>query len=75
MRRERCSHPYFWRTSIRIVLVANGCAPDRSCAAVIFYVLRMGCQWQAVDQTELCGHATAHDRLQPSVAAGVLLQL
>jgi Putative transposase of IS4/5 family (DUF4096) len=28
--------------------------PDRTCADAIFYVLRTGCQWQALDQTELC---------------------
>src|SRR5437016_12333334 len=28
--------------------------PDRVCADAIFYVLRTGCQWQALDQTELC---------------------
>src|SRR6266571_3759711 len=29
--------------------------PDRDCADAIFFVLRTGCQWQALDQTELCG--------------------
>src|SRR5215831_5683288 len=38
--------------------------PDRPCADAIFYVLRTGGQWQALDQTELCAHATAHDRFQ-----------
>ena len=28
--------------------------PDRECADAIFYVLRTGCQWKALDQTELC---------------------
>ena len=28
--------------------------PDRVCADAIFYVLRTGCQWKALDQTELC---------------------
>jgi putative transposase len=49
--------------------------PDRACADAIFYVLRTGCQWQALDQTELCTHATAHDRFQTWVEAGVFLQL
>jgi transposase len=49
--------------------------PDRVCADAIFYVLRTGCQWQALDQTELCAHSTAHDRFQAWVAAGVFLQL
>jgi transposase len=49
--------------------------PDRACADAIFYVLRTGCQWQALDQTELCPHSTAHDRFQEWVRAGVFLRL
>lgn len=49
--------------------------PDRDCADAIFYVLRTGCQWQALDQTELCSHSTAHDRFQEWVEAGVFLKL
>src|SRR5438105_1465380 len=49
--------------------------PDRQCADAIFYVLRTGCQWQALDQTELCAHSTAHDRFQEWVQAGVFLKL
>src|SRR5436190_9663985 len=49
--------------------------PDRRCADAIFYVLRTGCQWQALDQTELCAHSTAHDRFQEWVQAGVFLKL
>src|SRR5512135_2439091 len=49
--------------------------PDRDCADAIFYVLRTGCQWQALDQTELCAHSTAHDRFQEGVQAGVFLKL
>ncbi|GHO90185.1 hypothetical protein KSF_002330 [Reticulibacter mediterranei] len=48
---------------------------DRCCADAIFYVLRTGCQWQALDQTELCAHSTAHDRFQTWVKAGVFLAL
>jgi putative transposase len=48
---------------------------DRQCADAIFYVLRTGCQWQALDQTELCKHSTAHDRFQEWVQAGVFLKL
>lgn len=47
--------------------------PDRDCADAIFYVLRSGCQWQALDQTALCPHSTAHDRFQEWVEAGVFL--
>lgn len=49
--------------------------PDRDCADAIFYVLRTGCQWQALDHTELCAHSTAHDRFQEWVKAGVFLKL
>jgi len=48
---------------------------DRPCADAIFYVLRTGCQWQAVDQTELVAHSTAHDRYQEWVRAEVFLKL
>jgi putative transposase len=49
--------------------------PDRTCADAILYVLRTGCQWQALDQTEFCAHSTAHDRFQVWVEAGVFLKL
>src|SRR6516165_3224666 len=49
--------------------------PDRQCANAIFYVLRTGCQWQALDETELCAHSTAPERYQEWVQAGVFLQL
>ena len=49
--------------------------PDRQCADAIFYVLRTGCQWGALDATEVCPHSTAHDRFQEGVAAGVFLKL
>lgn len=49
--------------------------PDRKCADGIFYVLRTGCQWKALDQTELCAGSTAHDRYQEWVEAGVFLKL
>src|SRR5262245_34841841 len=56
----------------------GGCqprTPDRRCADAIFYVLRTGCQWGALDATDLCPHSTAHDRFQQWVAAGVFLKL
>jgi len=49
--------------------------PDRKCADGIFYVLRTGCQWKALDQTELCAGSTAHDRYQEWVEAGMFLKL
>ena len=49
--------------------------PDRQCADAIFYVLRTGCQWQALNQTELCPSSTAHDRYQEWVEADVFFKL
>ena len=49
--------------------------PDRTCANGIFYVLRTGCQWKALDSTGICSGSTAHLRFQEWVAAGVFLQL
>lgn len=49
--------------------------PDRRCADAIFYVLRTGCQWEALNQTDLCAKSTAHDRFQEWVEAGVFLKL
>jgi len=48
---------------------------ERECADAIFYVLRTGGPWQALDQTELCAHSTAHDRFQEWVEADVFLKL
>ena len=49
--------------------------PDRACADAIFYVLRTGCQWAALNQTDLAAKSTAHDRFQAWVEAGVFLRL
>jgi len=49
--------------------------PARRCADAVFYVLRTGCQWAALDATALCPHSTAHARFQHWVEAGVFLQL
>jgi transposase len=50
-------------------------SPARQCADAICYVLRTGCQWAALDATDLCPHSTAHDRFQQWVAAGVFVKL
>lgn len=49
--------------------------PDRCCADAIFYVLRTGCQWEALNHTEFCAKSTAYDRFQVWVAADVFLKL
>lgn len=48
--------------------------PDRRCADAIFFVLRTGGQWKALEATELCARSTAHDRFQEWVEAGVFLR-
>ena len=48
---------------------------DRTCANGIFYVLRTGCQWKALDATGICSGSTAHLRFQEWAAAGVFLDL
>ena len=45
--------------------------PDRQCAEAIFFVLRTGCQWNALSATGLCASSTAHDRFQQWRQAGV----
>jgi transposase len=47
--------------------------PDRDCLDGIFYVLRTGCQWKALDATGICPGSTAHDRFQEWAEAGVFL--
>ncbi len=49
--------------------------PDRKCADGIFFVLRTGCQWKALDATGICSGSTAHTRFQEWVNAGVFLKL
>jgi len=38
--------------------------PDREVLDGIFFVLRTGCQWRALDATEICDGSTAHRRFQ-----------
>jgi transposase len=47
---------------------------DRVCLDAIFYVLRTGCPWKALDATIFCPGSTAHDRFQQWVKAGVFLK-
>jgi transposase len=48
---------------------------DRKAMDGIFYVMRTGCQWQALDQTNICKHSVAHKRFQEWVKAGVFFEL
>lgn len=47
---------------------------DRRVMDGIFFVLRTGCQWQALDNTKICKHSVAHDRFQEWVKAGVFAE-
>jgi putative transposase len=49
--------------------------PDRVCMDAIFFVLRTGCQWKALDATKFCPGSTAHDRFQRWVEQGVFLAM
>ena len=44
---EPCERSAVWRSGRPRV-------PDRTCANGIFYVLRTGCQWKALDATAVC---------------------
>lgn len=48
---------------------------DRVCMDGIFFVLRTGCQWKALDETGICSGSTAHARFQEWVGSGVFLEL
>lgn len=48
---------------------------DRKAMDGIFFVLRTGCQWGALDATEICKHSVAHKRFQEWAQAGVFFEL
>jgi len=48
---------------------------DRKAMNGIFFVLRTGCQWNALNETGICSSSTAHSRFQEWTAAGVFRQL
>ena len=50
-------------------------ADDRMCLNAILFVLRTGCQWNALNATGICPSSTAHDRFQQWVQAGVFERL
>lgn len=45
--------------------------PDRNAMDAILFVARTGCQWNALDATEICSSSTAHRRFQEWTEAGV----
>src|ERR1043165_656270 len=48
---------------------------DRRAMDAIFFVLRTGCQWNALNETGTCSSSSAHRRFQEWTQAGVFLEL
>ncbi|WP_099139815.1 IS5 family transposase [Xenorhabdus hominickii] len=48
---------------------------NRAAMNAIFFVLRTGCQWNALNATGICSSSRAHRRFQEWVAAGVFERL
>ena len=48
---------------------------DRKCADAIFYVLRTGCKWEALNQMDFCPASTAYGRFEKWVKADVFMKL
>jgi transposase len=48
--------------------------PDRKAMDGILFVLRTGCQWNALNETGICSSSTTHARFQEWVKAGVFLK-
>lgn len=49
--------------------------PNRDAMDAIFFVLRTGCQWNALNETGICNSSSAHRRFQEWVQAGVFKKL
>ena len=49
--------------------------PDRKAMDGIFFVLRTGCQWNALNETGICSSSTAHSRFQEWVQSGIFQKL
>src|SRR5215207_2872507 len=48
---------------------------DRRAMDAIFFVLRTGCQWNALNATGICSSSAAHRRFQEWIAADVFVAL
>src|SRR5262245_29969358 len=48
---------------------------DRKAMDAIFFVLRTGCQWNALNETKICSSSSAHRRFQEWVEADVFVAL
>jgi putative transposase len=49
----------------------NPRVPDRAAMDAIFFVLRTGCQWNALNATGICSSSSAHRRFSEGTEAGV----
>lgn len=49
--------------------------PNRDAMDALFFVLRTGCQWNALNATGICSSSSAHRRFQEWSEAGVFLHL
>jgi transposase len=49
--------------------------PNRAAMDAIFFVLRTGCQWNALNVTSICHSSSAHRRFQEWTEAGVFQKL
>jgi putative transposase len=63
---ERPSHPLGCH---------NPRVSDRKAMDAIFFVLRTGCHWNALNATGICSSSSAHRRFQEWTAAGVFVSL
>src|SRR5215475_6643441 len=48
---------------------------DRKAMDAIFFVLRTGCQWHALNETHICSSSSAHRRFQEWMEADVFVAL
>ena len=55
--------------------VHNPRVPNRQALDAIFFVLRTGCQWNALNATGICSSSAAHRRFQEWVAAGFFQEI
>ena len=49
-------------------------ADDRACLDAIFFLMRTGCQWNALNETGICPSSTANDRFRAWVKDGTFVR-
>lgn len=59
------------KSTIRWVRTHRKRVYNRAAMNAIFFVLRTGCQWNALNTTGICSSSSAHRRFQEWCAAGV----